>query len=133
MSCTSVINSKTVTKKCGEIVVTMKKNAKNVYSFNCWFCDTICIQMKKFTLHLEQEHVTQLEQTASNISEISKEDNFHRKTYIGKEPVLDNILVGEIKIEDCGNDDIKSEACEENSQILTRFSKVIFRMGFLTH
>ncbi|XP_065363377.1 zinc finger protein 486-like [Calliphora vicina] len=123
MSCKSVVNSNTVTKKCGEIIITMKKNAKNVYSFNCWFCDTICIQMKKFTLHLEQEHVTQLEQTASNISELSNEDNFHHKTYIGKEPVVDNILVGEIKIEDCSNDDIKSEACEDSSQILTRFSK----------
>ncbi|XP_075156867.1 uncharacterized protein LOC142230117 [Haematobia irritans] len=63
----SEVTSENINKKCGEIMITVKKNAKNVYSFNCWFCDTIYIQMKKFTLHLEKEHESQLEQT--NIQE----------------------------------------------------------------
>lgn len=133
MASSSVINSSTVSKKCGEIIITMKQNAKNVYSFNCWFCNTIHIQMKKFTLHLEQEHVTQLENTTHLISE-HNESNFEDKSEIQKAEEADNILVGEIKIEDCANDYIKSETEEDNSQTVTRYNKKVSPNTFLgTH
>ncbi|XP_037818404.1 zinc finger protein 267-like [Lucilia sericata] len=125
MSFKSVKSNDSVSQKCGEIIITMKKNAKNVYSFNCWFCDTICVQMKKFTLHLEQEHITQLEQATAIVTDTNNEDNLDDKSDIQKEPAIDSIFVGEIKIEDCFNDDgnIKSEIEEEKSQIVTRFHK----------
>ncbi|XP_046802051.1 uncharacterized protein LOC111687269 [Lucilia cuprina] len=126
MSFKSVKNIGTVSQKCGEIIITMKKNAKNVYSYNCWFCDTICIQMKKFTLHLEQEHITQLEQATAIVTDTNNEDNLDDKLEIQKETAIDSIFVGEIKIEDCFNDnsdDLISELGEEKSQIVTRCLK----------
>ncbi|XP_065364736.1 zinc finger protein 267-like isoform X2 [Calliphora vicina] len=102
----------------------MKKNAKNGYSFNCWFCGTIYVQMKKFTLHLEKEHVTLLEQTTSIVSEHSNEENLDDKTEIQLDTAMDSSLfIGEIKIEDCDNDDIKSEIGDEKPQIVTRSHK----------
>ncbi|KAI8122828.1 Zinc finger protein 62 [Lucilia cuprina] len=125
MSCKNVKNNNTITKKCGEITITMKKNAKNIYSFNCWFCDTICVQMKKFSLHLEQEHVNQLEEKTSAVAECKNEKNLDDKIEIQREAVLttDNILIGEIKIEDYESDDIKLETEEEKPQIVTRSQK----------
>uniref|UniRef100_A0A1I8PZL2 Protein krueppel n=1 Tax=Stomoxys calcitrans TaxID=35570 RepID=A0A1I8PZL2_STOCA len=93
-----------INKKCGEIIITMKKNAKNVYSFNCWFCDTIYIQMKKFTLHLEQEHETQLIQAEY------KEDTRKDET---NPSVDDSLFLPEIKVEDCMVDTIKMEQEDE--------------------
>ncbi|KAM7350214.1 uncharacterized protein ACRADG_008850 isoform 1-T2 [Cochliomyia hominivorax] len=111
MSFTRVINNDTVTKKCGEIVITMKNNAKNVYSFNCWFCDTICIQMKKFTLHLEKEHVGQLEVTASI-------DHNNVNNDICTEKESTDILDEDVKKEDC-NHVIKTEREEQQSVVPT--------------
>ncbi|XP_075156544.1 uncharacterized protein LOC142229845 isoform X2 [Haematobia irritans] len=52
-------------KKCGEILISIKNNAKNVYSFNCWFCDSMYIEIAKFTSHLEKEHKEQLQKDGS--------------------------------------------------------------------
>lgn len=128
MSSKSIGNENAITKKCGEITITMKKNAKNVFSFNCWFCDTIYVHMKKFTLHLEQEHVGQLEEPTPNIFDPCNEDNFDEKTVMQKESVVDSLFVPEIKIEDIDNSDIKSEFGEEKSQIVTRFRKKVFHI-----
>lgn len=124
MSIANVLNSNTVTKKCGEIVITMKKNTKNVYSFNCWFCDTIHIQMKKFTLHLEKEHVAQLEQTTSIISEEYDMVHCQNEILAEKESIANKTLVDEIKIEDCENA-IKLEHDEKNANAANSDKKVI--------
>ncbi|KAM7350216.1 uncharacterized protein ACRADG_008851 [Cochliomyia hominivorax] len=114
-------NDDIITKKCGEITITIKKNAKNVFSFNCWFCDTICAQLKKFTLHLEREHVEELEKTTPVIlPEFCNPDELDDKIDVQKEPVVDSLFLAEIKIEDCVTEDIKTEVGEEIPQNVTR-------------
>uniref|UniRef100_A0A1I8MBW6 Zinc-finger double domain protein n=1 Tax=Musca domestica TaxID=7370 RepID=A0A1I8MBW6_MUSDO len=110
------LNSEMINKKCGEIMITMKKNAKYVYSFNCSFCDTICIQMKKFTLHLEKEHEKQINATGLVTEE------FHKKeTTTGTDSLY---LTTEIKVEDCLVD-VKLESDEEELNVSERSSKKI--------
>lgn len=120
------INTKSITKKCGEIIITMKRNAEKAYSFNCWFCGTIYIQMKKFTLHLEQEHIPQLEHY-SDVNALSIDDGASKsQLWIHEaETDPDSIFVTEIKIEDTGTTDIKKESCDD-SNIMTRADHKVF-------
>lgn len=120
-------DSNTVNKKCGEIIITMKKNAKNVYSFNCWFCDTICIQMKKFSLHLEQEHVSQLEQSPTlNIDDHAELDD---KPEINNPTAMGTLCISDIKVEACMVEDIKLEHEQEN-HVVTRNNKKVRRIHY---
>lgn len=61
-------------RKCGIINVSIKRNGKMVYSFNCWFCDTIYMQMKKFTMHLEENHKSHLDGSNDTGTEIEGEE-----------------------------------------------------------
>ncbi|KAM7350213.1 uncharacterized protein ACRADG_008849 [Cochliomyia hominivorax] len=125
MSSKNTENNRNLTKKCGEITITIKKNTKNVFSFNCWFCDTICAQLKKFTLHLEKEHVEELElEQLTKSGDYCNEDDFNDKIEEQKElEVEDSLFVGEVKLEDCTSEYIKTELEEEIPQILTRSRK----------
>lgn len=88
----------------------MKKNTKYVYSFNCWFCDAICLQMKKFTLHLEQKHIKQLDAiTSLKSNECVEEEKLENEQI--NEVACD--VTATIKIEEPANDDIKSECGED--------------------
>ncbi|TMW54352.1 hypothetical protein DOY81_000531 [Sarcophaga bullata] len=120
MSAREDINDSSITKKCGEIIITMKNNAENVYSFNCWFCDTIYIQIKKFTLHLEQEHVSQLERSTDHnksciVGDVCADQLCVHET----ETDPDSIFVTEIKIEDTASTEIKKES-GDNIHVATR-------------
>ncbi|XP_073828953.1 uncharacterized protein [Musca autumnalis] len=102
-------NSEMINKKCGEIVITMKKNAKYVYSFNCSFCDTTMIpQMKKFTQHIEKEHDSQINIGTEDVN----------KTECGVE-AADDVCLTEIKVEDCLVD-VKVEHDEDELNVVTR-------------
>lgn len=105
------LSGETVTKTCGEIIITMKNNTRNVYSFNCRFCGTIYMQMKKFSLHLEKDHELQLIQVDSTNNQ---KDSV--KSGSNDEAVGDSLFLPEIKVEDYFEDDIKSEHEDEEQQ-----------------
>lgn len=50
--------------KCGEILVDVKgKNKKNkIYIFQCTICDLQCDQLKKFSLHIGEEHLNDFDE-----------------------------------------------------------------------
>lgn len=51
-------DKKTITKKCGEILLSLKTNKKSkVYIFNCFFCSFNCDQLKKLKSHLDEKHL----------------------------------------------------------------------------
>uniref|UniRef100_A0A1A9WFC6 Uncharacterized protein n=1 Tax=Glossina brevipalpis TaxID=37001 RepID=A0A1A9WFC6_9MUSC len=119
-----------VRRKCGDIMITIKKNTKKVFEFNCFFCDTVCLQMKKFTSHLEQEHDKQLE-TNRDVSDLNKNnstidddnkdnnenkaavDNINKIANDNGDTNVDNsgisIFIPEVKLENCLEEDGKTE------------------------
>ncbi|KAL9884110.1 uncharacterized protein ACN427_011084 isoform 1-T1 [Glossina fuscipes fuscipes] len=138
-----------VRRKCGDIMITIKKNTKKVFEFNCFFCDTVCLQMKKFTLHLEQEHDKQLE-AHRDANELNKnhliigddnKDNNKNKADVNNiranhkydndddnddDANIDNsdgisIFIPEVKLENCLEEDIKTENVNEHR--VTRHTK----------
>ncbi|KAM7350218.1 uncharacterized protein ACRADG_008854 isoform 1-T2 [Cochliomyia hominivorax] len=58
-----VTNKNANLKKCGEILIDIKtKNRKNkIYIFHCTFCNIECDQLKKFSLHIGEEHLNNFE------------------------------------------------------------------------
>lgn len=60
-------NNNLVIKKCGEILINLKKKNKKTktYSFHCLLCATTWDQMKKFSLHLEKFHLEIFEEESN--------------------------------------------------------------------
>ena len=130
MSAKEDIYDTSITKKCGEVIITMKKNAENVYSFNCWFCDTIYIHIKKFTLHLEQEHVSQLEHSTDHNKSCIVGDVCGDQLCVHEaETDPDSIFVTDIKIEDTAPTDIKKES-GDNIHVAKRDNEEVFIVFF---
>lgn len=46
-------------QNCGNILINIKtiKNKNKIFTFHCTFCSIACDQLKKFSKHLEEEHL----------------------------------------------------------------------------
>lgn len=62
-------DNKSNMKKCGEILINLKKKNKKsrTYTFHCTFCETSWDQMKKFSMHLEELHLANFEDESGDI------------------------------------------------------------------
>uniref|UniRef100_A0A1B0G6H0 Uncharacterized protein n=1 Tax=Glossina morsitans morsitans TaxID=37546 RepID=A0A1B0G6H0_GLOMM len=104
-------------------MITIKKNTKKVFEFNCFFCDTVCLQMKKFTLHLEQEHDKQLE-AQRNANELNKNniiiDDDNKDNNENKADV-NNIRANDKDDDDDDDDDNDDGANVDNSDGISIF------------
>lgn len=77
--------------------------------------------MKKFSLHLEQEHVSQLEQSPTlNIDDHEESDD---KPEIKTQTPLGSLYIPEIKVETCMAEDIKLEDEQENHVVTRNIKK----------
>lgn len=69
-------------RKCGDILISQKtfKNKSKLYTFRCCFCSVDCDQLKKFSKHLEENHLIALENETSQPTEI--QDNIENPLII---------------------------------------------------
>uniref|UniRef100_A0A1A9WIN2 Protein krueppel n=1 Tax=Glossina brevipalpis TaxID=37001 RepID=A0A1A9WIN2_9MUSC len=103
-----------VNRKCGDIMITIRKNSKKVFTYSCSFCDTVFLQMKKFTSHLDREHDKQLKLINKTIPDKNKYDEKDiSENLIVKQNSINSIYIPEIKMEDCLDEEIKTEIIEE--------------------
>ena len=58
-------------KKCGDILISQKtiKNKSKFYTFRCGFCSVDCDQLKKFSKHLEENHLISFEDEINQSTE----------------------------------------------------------------
>ena len=59
-------------KKCGDILISQKtiKNKSKFYTFRCGFCSVDCDQLKKFSKHLEENHLISFEDEINQSTEL---------------------------------------------------------------
>lgn len=96
-------------KKCGEILINIKKNKKSkTYTFSCLFCKINCDQLKKFTQHLTI-HIPE-------ICEPSKEQNLveNQDTSIIDIKEEQNL----VEVQDSSIIDIKEDDDKDNVELL---------------
>lgn len=128
-------NKRAITKKCGEILISLKTNKKSrVYIFSCALCEENCDQLKKFSLHLEEKHSKFYDNDTDLVAEVTPDEKHENKQDIILEPnetpakiedIKENleIFVPEIKVEelmDIANEEDEDDFKQTNNASLTK-------------